>query len=187
MFNALTIKSVSTGARILAAALVMAQAVGCGGSTGGGGDEGGAGGQGGGGGAGGSGGEDGSSPAACDCIAAYGSPSMDEAALKKLQDEGLPACFPSADKEKLAEAASCLPQIVGQHAVNGKDIHVYYFCSDVCPDYGGVGVAFAGIKDVDACCAIGGIPLRDPAWGGFQGCVPPELDPMVPWTEKCEP
>lgn len=64
-------------------------------------------------------------------------------------------------------------------------IEVYYFCSDLCPDYGHVGIRFSGINDTPACGAIGGIPLRDPAWGGFEVCVPSAIDPMVSWVDKC--
>ncbi len=41
------------------------------------------------------------------------------------------------------------------------------------------------MNDLDACCAIGGIPVRDPAWGGFEACVPQEIDPNVSWIDMC--
>jgi hypothetical protein len=102
-----------------------------------------------------------------------------------LRDKGLPACFHIGDPAALDMERTCLPSVVGQHAGDGRDIEVYYFCSDVCPDYGRVGIRFAGIEDTPSCCAIGGIPLRDPAWGGFEACVPSEIHPMVSWVDNC--
>lgn len=121
----------------------------------------------------------------CECIASYGGPSMGDDALRLLRDDGLPMCFHQNDPNQLDQERVCLPSIVGQHVIDGRDIEVYYFCSDVCPDYGHVGIRFTGIKDTPSCCAIGGIPLLDPAWGGFEACVPAEIDPQVSWVGKC--
>ncbi len=175
---------------MLATALIMAQSIACGGSVdsgpGGTGNNGsGGGGSQGSGGEGGAGG--GSASSSCECIAAYGGDALDGAALIKLRDQGLSACFHTMDPATLDMERSCLPFIVGKHAGDGKDIDIYYFCSDVCPNYGHVGIRYAGIEDAPACCAIGGVPLLDPAWGGFEACVPKEIDPQVPWTAKCPP
>ena len=121
----------------------------------------------------------------CECLEAYGGSALDEAALQRLRDEGLSTCFHLDEPATLETEQACLPSVVGQHSGNGRDIEVYYFCSDVCPDYGRVGIRFAGISDTPACCAIGGIPLRDPAWGGFEACVPSEIHPMVSWVDTC--
>ncbi|HRI67848.1 MAG TPA: hypothetical protein PK156_26605, partial [Polyangium sp.] len=121
----------------------------------------------------------------CECLEAYASPSLDEAKLQRLRDEGLSTCFHVDEPATLESEQACLPQIVGQHGGNGRDIEVYYLCSDVCPEYGRIGIRFVGIKDTDACCAIGGIPVRDPAWGGFEACVPHEIDPNVSRIDMC--
>lgn len=130
-------------------------------------------------------GSTGGSISACDCLVSYGGPSMGDDALMTLRDKGLKACFHNDDLAVLEMESTCLSSVVGQHAGNGHDIEVYYFCSDLCPDYGHVGIRYSGIMDTPACCAIGGIPVRDPAWGGFEACVPSEIDPMVSWADKC--
>jgi hypothetical protein len=48
-----------------------------------------------------------------------------------------------------------------------------YHCSDICPDYGGVSFTYTNVSE-DECCKLEGLPLRDPAWGGYRGCSPPE-------------
>ena len=121
----------------------------------------------------------------CECLASYGGTSLGESELVRLRDEGLTKCFHQNDPAALDGERACLPSIVGQYASNGHDIEVYYFCSDVCPEYGRVGIRFAGVKDNASCCAMGGAPLHDPAWGGFEACVPSEISPNVPWVDKC--
>jgi hypothetical protein len=180
-----------TGLGVSGAVLILAQLFGCApsvesgsGTAGQGG--GGAGGSGGAGqGGGGTGGSAGGANSGCECIADYGGSALDEVALKKLRDEGLPACFHQSDPAMLEVEQACLPSVVGQHLGDGRDIEIYYYCSDVCPDYGRIGVRYTGIKDDAACCAIGGIPLHDPGWGGFEGCVPSEIPPMVSWVYDC--
>lgn len=130
------------------------------------------------GGSGGSGGSAGSGSADagpdCSCVQAYGSAAMDTDSIKLLVNEGLPSCF-SKEPGELEKQAACLPAVVGQDAANGMDLQVYYFCSDVCPDYGGVSVGYAGVENKEDCCALGGEPVIDPAWGGFAGCAPTGL------------
>ena len=118
-----------------------------------------------------------SSVDSCECIAAYGSASMDLAALVKLRETGIPACFHVRNPERLEREAACLPRIVGKHARNERDIALYYFCSDLCPDQGRVGITYAGIEGISSCCAIGGAPILDPGWGGYEACVPQEIIP----------
>ena len=79
-------------------------------------------------------------------------------------------CFGRADPKKRAEQGRCLPLSLGVDARNGKVVKVVYSCSDVCPDYGGIGVAYANTSQKD-CCAIGGYP-------GQRGCTPPEIPPV---------
>jgi hypothetical protein len=176
------------GLGLSGALLILAQSIGCAPSV-----ESGSGSAGqGGGGAGGSGsvgsgagGTAGGPNSPCECIVDYGGPSLDEVALRKLRDEGLPACFHQEDPAMLDMERACLAKIVGQHVGDGRDIEIYYYCSDLCPDYGRVGIRYTDIKDDAACCALGGAPLHDPAWGGFEACVPSEIHPMVSWVYDC--
>lgn len=133
----------------------------------------------GGGGGGGGGGKPGDS---CDCLKSYSANELSAEDIQRLQDEGLPKCF-SDDVEELESQAQCLPFEVGEDPSTGAMVEVFYFCSDVCPDAGGVGIRYAGIQDKGACCAIGGDPLVDPAWGGFVGCAPTVLE--LPAAQSC--
>lgn len=191
MLRSQQIRLFFAGCKLSGILLVAAQLVACGSSVESGGsaiNSGGSGGSGGAGGAGGTGGTGGSAGAAltpCQCLDAYSSESLGEDELKKLRDEGIPTCFHKDDPVTLDMERACLSSGVGQHAGDGREIEVYYFCSDLCPDYGRVGVRYVGISDTPSCCAIGGIPLRDPAWGGFEACVPSEIHPMVSWVDTC--
>jgi hypothetical protein len=112
---------------------------------------------------------------ACDCLAAYGSNSMDDAALRRLQGEGLDLCLRGdGDPNALVAAAACLPFTVGKDARTGTDIEAYYFCSDVCPNYGGVDIRYAGVDDKASCCALDGFVLQD-FFQHFIGCAPFEV------------
>jgi hypothetical protein len=113
-------------------------------------------------------------PLGCACLDQFGAGSMDADALSKLATEGLSACF-SGGAAAMEQSASCLPKVVGKDAKSGLEVQVYYFCSDVCPDQGFVGVGYKGIADQAACCDAGGAPVIDPAWGGFVACAPPGL------------
>ncbi len=166
------------GRTVSAVVLILAQVIACGSTVESGSGAANAGG-------GGSGATTGGSISACDCLAPYGGPSMGDDAFMTLRDEGLKACFHNDDPAVLDTERTCLPSIVGQHVGNGRNIEVYYFCSDLCPDYGHVGIRFSGITDTPSCCAIDGIPVRDPAWGGFEACVPSAIDPMTFWVDTC--
>lgn len=133
----------------------------------------------------GGGGSGGAGISSCECLAPYGNASMGDVELKRLKSEGLSTCFHTDDPMTLDAERKCLPFTIGQHVGDGRDIEVYAFCSDLCPDYLHVGVRYSGISDTPGCCAIGGIPLRDPAWGGFEACVPAEIHPMVSWVDMC--
>lgn len=47
-----------------------------------------------------------------------------------------------------------------------------YYCSDVCPEYGGWYNVYYGIDTLESCEQLGGKPLIDLAWGDFIGCAP---------------
>jgi hypothetical protein len=165
--------------------VVAAQLLACGSTVESGGGSMNSGGSGGTGGTGGTAGSGGSVLNPCECLAAYASDSLGEEELRRLRDEGIAACFHKDDPVTLDAERACLPASVGQHEGDGRAIEVYYFCSDLCPDYGRVGVRYVGVSDTPSCCAIGGIPLRDPAWGGFEACVPSEIHPIVSWVDTC--
>ena len=55
---------------------------------------------------------------------------------------------------------------------NGWLIIYQYFCSDVCPQYGGWHKEYYNVNTKEKCAEIGGNPLIDPAWHGFIGCEP---------------
>lgn len=63
---------------------------------------------------------------------------------------------------------------------NGRFLIRSYFCSDVCPTYGHWNTIYSGIKNQVDCNKIGGRPIIDPAWGGFEGCAPITNAPQSP-------
>lgn len=67
---------------------------------------------------------------------------------------------------------------VGLH--NGRLVIYQYFCSDVCPQYGGWHKEYFGVKSPEDCERIGGFPLIDAAWGGFVGCAPQDDNSSLP-------
>lgn len=103
-----------------------------------------------------------------DCIAEYGGDDLDAEAIDRLASEGLEACFSNPDADLSSE-----PLAVGTDARNGLTLEVFYTCSDVCPEAGWMGVRYRGVEEA-GCCAVGGRPGFDPAWGGYLGCAPPE-------------
>lgn len=115
------------------------------------------------------------SEAPCECIRSYGKTNMTSADIKRLLDEGVKACFEHRDPSDLQSDGQCLPTIVGMDARNGKSITADYMCSDVCPDAGTIIVRYTDVSEAE-CCAAGGIIAKDPAWGGFMGCMPPEVE-----------
>ncbi|MES1187812.1 MAG: hypothetical protein ABUL60_28600 [Myxococcales bacterium] len=48
-----------------------------------------------------------------------------------------------------------------------------YYCSDLCPGQGMVVAKFDDLRNLEACCAAGGQPLMNFAWGGFRACAVP--------------
>lgn len=49
------------------------------------------------------------------------------------------------------------------------------FCSDVCPDYTRSIIIYEGVKTPEECKTLGGLTIRDIAWGGYIGCGPKGL------------
>ena len=64
------------------------------------------------------------------------------------------------------------PIVLGPFSENGLILIESYFCSDVCPDYGGVSIVFQNITSKEECAKVGGKGLIDPAWGRYGGCAP---------------
>lgn len=64
------------------------------------------------------------------------------------------------------------PKVLGTYSKNGLTLIETYFCSDVCPDSGGVSIVFENIRSKEKCAEIGGKDFIDPAWGGYIGCAP---------------
>ena len=82
-------------------------------------------------------------------------------------------CFADDQAVFAEQAEACLPRDLGPDDANGLSLVARYTCSDVCPDAGGVTIAYAGIGESN-CCDEGGQPGFDPAFGGFLGCFPPQ-------------
>jgi hypothetical protein len=68
------------------------------------------------------------------------------------------------------------PKVIGNYSKNGLTIIERYFCSDVCPDYGRVSIIYANITSKEECKEVGGFDIIDPAWGGYVGCSPVNLE-----------
>lgn len=64
------------------------------------------------------------------------------------------------------------PKVLGVYSKNGINLIERYFCSDVCPDAGGVSIVFEGIGSKEKCEEVGGKVLIDFAWKGYRGCEP---------------
>jgi hypothetical protein len=108
------------------------------------------------------------------CVGRYARPALTPAEVRRFLSEGVPACFAVGDPAELARQGACLPLELGRDPRNTRVVEVVYHCSDVCPANGRIVLRYAG-ADERECCAIGGHPRRDPAWGGFVGCEPPEV------------
>jgi hypothetical protein len=63
------------------------------------------------------------------------------------------------------------PKILGVHLKNNLTLVERYYCSDVCPQYGGVILIYENLSQ-NNCTEIGGSILIDPAWKGYKGCEP---------------
>jgi hypothetical protein len=124
------------------------------------------------------------------CLARLAKPRWSAEDLRAFFARGGGDCFASAQDDPRGRLrqrqARCLPVAVGADARNGKTLELRYFCSDVCPDQGAVFLIYAGV-DRDQCCALGGRPLHDPAWGAYRGCMPPEAELPILKGHACPP
>lgn len=64
------------------------------------------------------------------------------------------------------------PKVLGAYSKNGLVIVEKYSCSDVCPQYGGVGIYYQNISDKEECAKVNGRDIIDAAWGSYEGCSP---------------
>ena len=118
----------------------------------------------------------------CACMDRYRSDSYSGPAIESLES-ALCNCFDC--EENLLFGETCLPHAMGTDVRNNQILEVVYFCSDVCPTYGRVYIRYQDVEEVD-CENIGGQVERDPAWGSYMGCVPPE-QPMCRYSSiGCE-
>ena len=69
------------------------------------------------------------------------------------------------------QAGDCLPLLAGTDAKRHKDLVFVFYCSDVCPDQGGVMLTYEHVSE-EECCKLEGEPFFDGAWGGYRGCSP---------------
>jgi hypothetical protein len=94
--------------------------------------------------------------------------------IRRWLEVGLGECFAQRDPALLEDEGACLPLSLGRDVRNGKTLELHYTCSDLCPQAGGVMTAYARVDERE-CCAVGGLPAREPASRGYRGCHPPEL------------
>ncbi len=90
-----------------------------------------------------------------------------------IRDLASEQCFARGGAEVLRQAADCLPLHVGTDAKRHKELKFAFYCSDICPDQGGVSLVFEDVSESE-CCSIGGEPSIDPAWRSYSGCYPME-------------
>lgn len=105
------------------------------------------------------------------CLEPFVKPTLDASDIRRLASAA--RCFSIYGTDLLHEAGECLPLRVGTDAKRGKELAFVYYCSDVCPDQGGVSLTYNQVS-VDECCKLDGEPFYDPAWGGYRGCSPAE-------------
>lgn len=87
--------------------------------------------------------------------------------------EQVSGCYAKGGTQDLALQGNVQTAPFAYYGPKKHPISANYFCSDVCPAYGGVLPAMA--LDAGACFAAGGVPSYDPAWGGYRGCTPREF------------
>lgn len=78
-----------------------------------------------------------------------------------------------------------LPLAIATYLPARAPLELRYFCGDVCPDYGYVVFAMAGVAPED-CCAMGSTPVFDGAHNNYVGCEPPELSDPKAHQEACD-
>jgi hypothetical protein len=98
-------------------------------------------------------------------------------------------CFVPGGAEVLRQAADCLPLRVGTDAKRHKELKFAFYCSDICPDQGGVTLVLDDVSESE-CCKLEGEPSIDAFGRTYRGCRPwePTLDggslfgmPDGPW------
>jgi hypothetical protein len=105
------------------------------------------------------------------CLAPFVKPQLTAADILALETA---SCFKNGRDGVLAQAGDCLPLRAGVDTHLRKTLLFAYYCSDVCPDQGGVELTYENVS-ADECCKLGAEPFFDPAWGGYRGCEPAEL------------
>lgn len=121
-------------------------------------------------------------PEVVKCIEPYAFDTLDTAALEGIV-EARQACL-SQDKEVLYSQSTCLPLTMGVDAAVGRPVELDYRCADVCPSAGGVLVLYALKGGEEACCGVGGYPVK--AGWGYEGCAirassPGKSEPRACW------
>ena len=110
---------------------------------------------------------------ACACLIEYQQNVISPDDMQQLV-HAIPGCFTTEDPFALEREASCLPFELGIEERTGFPLEVVYFCSDVCPHYGFVLIRYIDVG-ADECDDLSGEAMYDPAWGGYIGCIPPDL------------
>ncbi|HEX2876098.1 MAG TPA: hypothetical protein VHP33_32830 [Polyangiaceae bacterium] len=104
------------------------------------------------------------------CLEPFVKPTLDASDIRRLASA---RCFDIYGTDVLHEAGGCLPLRVGTDAKRRKELVFAFYCSDICPDQGGVALTYEKVS-ADECCRLEGEPFFDPAWGGYRGCSPAE-------------
>lgn len=105
------------------------------------------------------------------CLEPFIKPTLDASDIRRLASAA--RCFNIYGTDVLHEAGECLPLRAGTDAKRGKELVFVYYCSDMCPDQGGVSLTYNQVS-AEECCKLDGEPFYDPAWGGYRGCSPAE-------------
>jgi hypothetical protein len=109
-------------------------------------------------------------PKVVDCLREYAREDLYAEDVRALNG-ALMTCF-SKDAVVREKQATCLPLQLGKDRGTGLEIVAVYTCSDLCPYRGYPVLVFDGRIKKEECCEIGGLPMIDPAWGGYKGCSP---------------
>ena len=105
------------------------------------------------------------------CLQPLAFETLSSSALARVQREG-EACF-SKDKAVLQRQSACLPLVMGEDAQGRGRVVMKYYCTDICPDRGGVVAELDGPRSLEACCAAGGQPLFLGGGSRFRACMVP--------------
>lgn len=98
-------------------------------------------------------------PEVVECLQEYAFEEMSSGDVGRLVQGGIPKCFAERDMPRLSEQRSCLPLTVGTDRDREIPIAVFMTCSDNCsPKSLQVGAHYRDVRDVHACCKLGGHP-----------------------------